>query len=273
MSKVKIEGNASGTGTLTIAAPNTNTDRTLTLPDAAGEILTDTTGLTSSSSLNAANLTGTLPAIDGSALTGVGGGAWEIVEAWTPTAVNSKDFDLDHSTYSEFRVDITGIILADATSVGNGTGILSMSFLADSGTTANDNIAYLSRANITTTTYASTATATTLPLVTLYGYPSIGGGTLYTTGEGTVTFKSIETISLSTYAPYDGARSSTFGKAITSSTLSTTTDEVPFLDHYFSARGNATATDPRFDTLRLALGHSGFRASQGAITLYGLKRS
>jgi hypothetical protein len=34
MSKVKIEGNASGTGTLTIAAPNTNTDRTLTLPDA-----------------------------------------------------------------------------------------------------------------------------------------------------------------------------------------------------------------------------------------------
>jgi len=41
MSKVKIEGNASGTGTLTIAAPNTNTDRTLTLPDGAGELLTD----------------------------------------------------------------------------------------------------------------------------------------------------------------------------------------------------------------------------------------
>ena len=39
MSKVKIEGNASGTGTLTISAPNTNTDRTITLPDGAGEIL------------------------------------------------------------------------------------------------------------------------------------------------------------------------------------------------------------------------------------------
>ena len=38
MSKVKIEGNASGSGTLTISAPNTNTDRTLTLPDGAGEI-------------------------------------------------------------------------------------------------------------------------------------------------------------------------------------------------------------------------------------------
>ena len=41
MSNIKIEGNASGTGTVTIAAPNTNTDRTLTLPDGAGEILTD----------------------------------------------------------------------------------------------------------------------------------------------------------------------------------------------------------------------------------------
>jgi len=73
MSKIKIQGNADGTGTLTIAAPNTNTDRTLTLPDGAGEILTDATGLTSSSSLNAANLTGALPAIDGSALTGLAG--------------------------------------------------------------------------------------------------------------------------------------------------------------------------------------------------------
>jgi len=40
MAKVKIEGNASGTGTFTIAAPNSNTDRTLTLPDEAGTVLT-----------------------------------------------------------------------------------------------------------------------------------------------------------------------------------------------------------------------------------------
>ena len=60
MSKVKIEGNASGTGTLTIAAPNTNTDRTLTLPDSTGEIVTATGGV--------------LPALDGSNLTGISGG-------------------------------------------------------------------------------------------------------------------------------------------------------------------------------------------------------
>ena len=33
MSKIKIQGNASGTGVVTLTAPNTNTDRTITLPD------------------------------------------------------------------------------------------------------------------------------------------------------------------------------------------------------------------------------------------------
>ena len=39
MSLIKLQGNASGTGALTIAAPNTNTDRTLTLPDTTGTIV------------------------------------------------------------------------------------------------------------------------------------------------------------------------------------------------------------------------------------------
>jgi hypothetical protein len=51
MSKVKIEGNASGTGTFTIAAPNSSTDRTLTLPDEAGTVVT-----TASPSLGRRNL-------------------------------------------------------------------------------------------------------------------------------------------------------------------------------------------------------------------------
>jgi hypothetical protein len=40
MSKVAITGNASGTGTFTLAAPNSNSDRTLTLPDNTGTIIT-----------------------------------------------------------------------------------------------------------------------------------------------------------------------------------------------------------------------------------------
>jgi hypothetical protein len=65
MSKVKIQGNASGTGVLTVTAPNTDTDRTITLPDTTGTLLDE------NSSVPAANLTGALPAISGANLTGL----------------------------------------------------------------------------------------------------------------------------------------------------------------------------------------------------------
>ena len=55
MSKVKIQGNASGTGVVTLTAPNTNTDRTITLPDSTGSILDST------STLDATKLSGTVP--------------------------------------------------------------------------------------------------------------------------------------------------------------------------------------------------------------------
>ena len=48
MSKVAIQGNASGTGTFTIAAPNSNTDRTLVLPDEAGTVLTSASSIPAS---------------------------------------------------------------------------------------------------------------------------------------------------------------------------------------------------------------------------------
>lgn len=39
MSGVKLEGNALGTGVFTIKSPNSNTDRTFDLPDAAGTVM------------------------------------------------------------------------------------------------------------------------------------------------------------------------------------------------------------------------------------------
>ena len=45
MSKIALTPNASGSGTFTLASPNSNTDRTLTLPDSAGTIAT-TNGIT-----------------------------------------------------------------------------------------------------------------------------------------------------------------------------------------------------------------------------------
>jgi len=57
MSKVKIQGHASGTGVLTVTAPNTSTDRTITLPDGTGTLLTtdgDGSSLTGVSSVGGA---------------------------------------------------------------------------------------------------------------------------------------------------------------------------------------------------------------------------
>ena len=63
MSKLALNPNASGTGTYTLASPANNASHTLTLPVATGTLLTDT------GALPAANLTGSLPAINGSNLT------------------------------------------------------------------------------------------------------------------------------------------------------------------------------------------------------------
>ena len=40
MSNIAIQGAATGTGVFTLASPATNTNRTLTLPDEAGTVLT-----------------------------------------------------------------------------------------------------------------------------------------------------------------------------------------------------------------------------------------
>lgn len=67
MSVVKVQGNASGTGIFTVAAPATNTDRTLTLPDQTGTILTNAGPFTANASASAGAVT-----IDASNNVGIG---------------------------------------------------------------------------------------------------------------------------------------------------------------------------------------------------------
>tara|TARA_R110000765_G_scaffold367357_1_gene457510 strand:- start:36 stop:503 length:468 start_codon:yes stop_codon:yes gene_type:complete len=74
MSKITLSPNSLGTGTFTLASPNSNTNRTLTLPDAAGELLT-TTG-------------------DGSGLTGISSGAGTVV---TWAAFNGASISITNS--------------------------------------------------------------------------------------------------------------------------------------------------------------------------------
>jgi hypothetical protein len=94
MSKIKIQGNASGTGVVTLTAPNTNTDRTITLPDSTGSILDST------STLDATKLSGALPAIDGSALTGVGKVLQVVSTDYTGTASSSSGTPSNVSGFS-----------------------------------------------------------------------------------------------------------------------------------------------------------------------------
>ena len=87
MSRITLAPNASGTGTLTVAAPNTNTDRTLTLPDATTTLVgTDATQTLTNKSIAASQLTGALPAIDGSALTGIATGGMTLLGTLTTTS-------------------------------------------------------------------------------------------------------------------------------------------------------------------------------------------
>ena len=82
MSKIRIVGHASGSGILTIAAPNTDTDRTITIPDVTGTLLDSGSDLPAAnltgtvadariSALTASKLTGALPAISAANLTAI----------------------------------------------------------------------------------------------------------------------------------------------------------------------------------------------------------
>jgi hypothetical protein len=57
MSRIAFTGNASGTGTVTIASPNTNSDRTVTLPDETGTVVLGGGALGTPSSGDGTNLT------------------------------------------------------------------------------------------------------------------------------------------------------------------------------------------------------------------------
>jgi hypothetical protein len=133
MSKVSITGNASGSGTFTIAAPNSNTDRTLTLPDEAGTVMTSATSAASIPGY------GTLANADTwrvSTSFAVSGGASDITSNWTTTG-GTIGSGMSQSS-GVFTFPSTGIwlVTAGATFIGTGSsnyvGII-MSLSTDSG--------------------------------------------------------------------------------------------------------------------------------------------
>ena len=144
MSKIALTPNASGTGTLTVAAPNTNTDRTLTLPDVTTTLVgTDATQTLTNKSIAASQLTGALPAIDGSALTGIVTGGMTLLGTLTTTSGSTQTLSgLTLTSYKQLslifnrvsgtdinpEIRLNGIMIAqpraDATFVVLGSGIV-----------------------------------------------------------------------------------------------------------------------------------------------------
>ena len=86
MSKIALTPNSLGSGTFTIASPNSDTDRVLTLPDEAGTVLTSASDLTG---LTGIPVTGNIFGAYGSSGTSVG------ASTYTKIAMNAEFYDPD----------------------------------------------------------------------------------------------------------------------------------------------------------------------------------
>lgn len=109
MSKIKIQGSASGSGVLTIQAPTTSTDRTLNIPDSSGTLLDENSSVPAAnltgtvadariSALTASKLTGALPAISGANLTNLPAGGASYLTTSTTTTTSQTNPSSSYGT-------------------------------------------------------------------------------------------------------------------------------------------------------------------------------
>ena len=119
MSKIKLTGHASGSGVLTVTAPNTSTDRTITLPDATGTLLNSDGDGSNLTGINLNAVTGNLT-VSGNITGGNNGSIFLLDNAGQKSgeiqtdssAANALQIDADpdnsaSGSYTAFRVDNT----------------------------------------------------------------------------------------------------------------------------------------------------------------------
>lgn len=109
MSQVTIQGNANGNGTLTIAAPNTSTNYTLTLPTETGTVVTTGANAAVSQTMLASNVAGTGPTF----YAYLSGSAQSVTSStYTKMALNAELWDtnnaFDSSTNYRFQPSVAG---------------------------------------------------------------------------------------------------------------------------------------------------------------------
>lgn len=178
MSKVSLSGNASGTGTFTIASPNSNVDRTLNLPDASGTILTTATP--------------GVP-VNGPAFTAYGSSTQTLTSGvFTKVAYNTEESDTnsnyDNAAY-RFTPTVAGFYQVSAQAIfGAGTGVTYMSLYKNAGL-----FRYLQSGSLSTSGSSVLGGSTLLYMngstdyVEIYIYQS-SGGSVAGCGSGSANF-------------------------------------------------------------------------------------
>jgi len=183
LSKVAITGNASGSGTFTLAAPDSNSDRTLTLPDVTGTIVT--TG-SSPSFPTTIGVGGATPSTSGAGIT------FPATESASSDA-NTLD-DYEEGTWSPVIVTSAGTVTYGSRRFGGYRKIGSAVFVEiNVNFTCSTGGAFIQSCSLPFT--ASYATASTFPAMAVGGFYNIdlsAGGTAveaYTTnGSATCNF-------------------------------------------------------------------------------------
>jgi len=163
MSKVKIQGNASGTGVVTLTAPNTNTDRTITLPDgdiSLGVGIDDnatSTAITIDASENVEINTGNLiigtsgKGIDFSANGNAAGMTSEVLDdyeegTWTPTHTDGTTLGIvGVARYTKIGNAVT--INIDVQFTKASAGISGLPFTSTTNTNQTFNVGYSATSN------------------------------------------------------------------------------------------------------------------------------
>jgi hypothetical protein len=177
LSKIALSGNASGTGTFTLASPNSNSDRTLNLPDNSGTVLTSatTTGFPAGSVIQVVNVqtgavaTGTTTIPFDDTIPQNNEGTEFMTLAITPTSASSK-LKIDFSTVLNHTVGtaiLNACLFQDA--IGNALAVASSQNVNSGGPMVVSGSYYMTAGTTSSTTFKIRCGSPTAGTVTLNG--------------------------------------------------------------------------------------------------------